>query len=109
MIEGACSVKISISISFVCFSLSDLVGKFTFLSPWHSFSLVVYVLSKVEHILLAFWDAPTDDFFCYLIYGFYPIHVLLQLCLGAWCFGFSIHFFTTILFADCILSNNMGN
>ena len=39
MIEGACFVKISISISFVCFSLSDLAGKFTFLSPWHSFSL----------------------------------------------------------------------
>ena len=35
MIEGACFVTISISISFVCFSLSDLVGKFTFLSPWH--------------------------------------------------------------------------
>ena len=35
MIEGACFVKILISISLVCFSLSDLVGKFTFLSPWH--------------------------------------------------------------------------
>lgn len=35
MVEGACFVKISIFISLVGFSLSDLVGKIGFLSPSH--------------------------------------------------------------------------
>ena len=35
MVEGDSFVNISIFISLIGFSLSDLVGKISFLSPWH--------------------------------------------------------------------------
>ena len=57
MVKGDSFVNISIFISLNGFSLSDLVGKISFQR----------------------WNVFTYGFYCYLVYSFYLIHVLVHL------------------------------
>ena len=87
VVKGDSFVNISIFISLNGFSLSDLVGKISFQR----------------------WNVFTYGFYCYLVYSFYLIHVLVHLWMETWCSGFSIHFLTTIFVGDYVSSNDMGN
>lgn len=52
---------------------------------------------------MAFADVSTDGFYCYFVYSFYPILVLVHLCLETSCSSFSISLITTVFVANMFL------
>ena len=52
---------------------------------------------------VAFADVPTDDFYCYFVCSFYPILVLVHLCLETSCSSFSISSITIVFVANMFL------
>ena len=57
---------------------------------------------------VAFADVSTDDFYCYFVYSFYPILVLVHLCLETSCSNFSISSITIVFVANMFLQMIWG-
>ena len=68
------------------------MGKIRFSSPWDMLLFdcksLLPVASKMEQLQWTLEDASIDGLHCYFVDSFYPVHVLIHLCLETWSFHF---------------------